>query len=108
MNQIKEVSFLGKKICFVKLPDNVDSVTVDNRDSIIRGIANSEPYESAKIPTGLKVFHGYSHNLTDEKIVELFSSEREFYRVCTENEIFYNYSAWTGEWAVLSDFESKS
>lgn len=33
---------------------------------------------------------------------ELFASRAEFYQMCGYHDIYYNYSAYTGKWAVLS------
>jgi hypothetical protein len=49
----------------------------------------------------LGAFLGYSHELTDEQIGSLFASRHEFYQMCNQYQILYDYSAYTGKWAVL-------
>lgn len=105
-SEIKKTSSSKSKLVFVKVPDGLKDVNVDNRDNVIRGKLPEGLWESNKIPSGLYVFNGFSHELTEEKINELFSSRSEFYQMCNYHEILYNYSAYTGKWAVLSRFES--
>lgn len=102
--QIKQASSSKSKLVFVKVPDGITDISVDNRDNVIRGHLFDEIWTSEKIPQSLYIFNGYSHELTEEKINELFSSRAEFYQMCSCHEILYNYSAWTGKWAVLSVF----
>jgi hypothetical protein len=49
----------------------------------------------------LGAFLGYSHELTDEQIGSLFASRKEFHQMCNQYQILYDYSAYTGKWAVL-------
>lgn len=102
--EIKQASSSKCKLVFVKVPDGLTDISVDNRDNIVRGHLFNEIWTSKKIPQSLYVFKGYSHELTEEKIEELFSSRSEFYQMCNYHEILYNYSAYTGKWAVLSVF----
>ena len=100
--EIKEASSANYKLVFVKVPDGLQDITVDCRDCVVRGKNNNELWTSEKIPQSIFSFEGYSHNLSDEKINKLFASESEFIQMCNYHEILYNYSAYTGKWAVLS------
>lgn len=104
IEEIKQASSSKYKIVFVKVPDGLTDINVDNRDNVVRGHLFDEIWTSKKIPQSLYVFNGYSHELTEEKIEELFSSRSEFYKMCNYHDILYNYSAYTGKWAVLSVF----
>jgi hypothetical protein len=100
--EIKQASSVAGKLVFVKVPDALTNISVDNRDNVVRGHLFNEIWTSKKIPQSLYVFNGYSHELTEDKIEKLFSSRNEFYQMCNYHEILYNYSAYTGKWAVLS------
>lgn len=104
--KIKLASSSKEKLVFVKVPDGLTEIDVDNRDNVVRGNLFGEIWTSGKIPSGLYVFNGYSHNLSEEKINKLFSSEGEFYQLCSYHNILYNFSAYTGKWAVLSVFNN--
>lgn len=99
---IKEAASSVAQLVFVKVPDGLTDISVDNRDNVVMGHWGNRIWTSKKIPQSLYVFNGYSHKLTEEKIEELFSSRSEFYQMCNYHEILYNYSAYTGKWAVLS------
>ena len=101
-SEIKQSSSSNFKLVFVKVPDALQNITVDCCDCVVRGQNHSELWTSEKIPQRIYLFEGYSHNLTDEKINKLFASRSEFYQMCNYHEILYNYSAYTGKWAVLS------
>lgn len=98
--EIKEVISSLARLVFVKLPD----------DAFINKIESDKIHYEAKeinhivnIPkTLLKYrFIGYSHNLKDTVILEHFTSEKEYYNLLSNKDILYNYSKWTGKWAVL-------
>lgn len=44
---------------------------------------------------------GCSHNLSDSQILSICENQNEFYQVLSNNNIMYNYSAWTGKWIVI-------
>jgi hypothetical protein len=100
--EIKKASSSKSKLVFVKVPDGLTDISVDNRDNVVKGHLLNEIWTSNKIPQSLYGFKGFSHELTEEKIQELFSSRAEFYQMCNHHEILYNYSAYTGKWAVLA------
>ena len=101
-SEIKQASSSECKLIFVKVPDGLTGLSVDSRDCVVRGRFNGKIWTSEKIPQSIYVFHGYSHELSAEAIDVLFASESEFYQLCNYHEILYNYSAYTGKWAVLS------
>lgn len=98
--EIKEASSSLAKLVFVKIPDNADikEISCDEIKYESNGGNNT-----VIIPkTFFKYrFIGYSHNLKDNAILEHFASEKEFYALLSYHDILYNYSAWTGKWAVL-------
>ena len=100
--KIKIASSSKVKLVFVKVPDGLTDISVDNIDNVVKGNLFNEIWTSKKIPQSLYVFNGYSHELTQDKIEELFSSINEFYQMCNYHDILYNYSSHTGKWAVLS------
>lgn len=103
---IKEASSSLAKLVFVKIPDNaiLEKVEVDKIIYKYRKYHNDKwEYFPVSIPkTFFKYkFVGYSHNLTDKEILEHFKNEKEYYNILSNNDILYNYSEWTGKWAVL-------
>ena len=100
--EIKQAASSNYKLLFVKVPDSLQEIIVDCRDCVVKGKFNGNIWTSDKIPQSIYLFEGYSHNLSEEKIRKLFASRSEFYQMCNYHEIFYNYSAFTGKWAVLS------
>lgn len=105
--EIKKVASSKAKLTFVKVSDFLTDLTVeDNRIvGLIRTKEGHEKWQSPEIAKADKQlsFIGYSHALTDEQIETLFSSRVEFYRICSNHDIYYNYSAYTGKWAVLKE-----
>lgn len=107
MNFKKEIKIaLSSKatLVFVKVPDCVDEIAINKNTNKLSGwliCENSVNWFSKKLPFKNLNFIGFSHNLTDDQISTLFSSRDEFYKICNDNEIYYNYSAYTGKWAVL-------
>jgi len=105
--EIKEASSSLAKLVFVKIPDNAFMEKIESDKIIYSDKKNHEAkrdYHTVSIPkTLLKYkFVGYSHNLKDNEILEHFSSEKEYYNLLSYHDILYNYSAWTGKWAVLA------
>ena len=78
--ETKKATSSKAKIVFVKVPDGESPTQKD---------------------LCLGSFLGYSHELTDEQIESGFASRHEFYKLCNYHEILYDYSAYTGKWAVL-------
>ncbi len=103
--EIKEASSSKSKLVFVKVPDGLQDLLVDNTQNKLSGrmAAGTSMIDwiSPKIPARCK-FIGYSHQLTDDEIDGIFSSRAEFYKICNYHQILYNYSAYTGKWAVLA------
>jgi len=96
---IKHASSSQSKLVFAKVPDALENIKIDN---IISGqLPEGKWVSSKKIPERCK-FIGYSHQLSDEVIQTYFASRSEFYQMCNYHEILYNYSAYTGKWAVLA------
>ena len=104
--EIKKASSSKSNLVFVKVPDSLNDLNVNNTLNELTGtiatMDGTERWTSKKIPNQFCKFIGYSHKLTDEEIDSVFSSRAEFYQMCTHHEIFYNYSAYTGKWAVLA------
>ena len=104
---IKKVTTAKAKLTFVKVPDSLSNLKVEDNHivGLIQTKEGHENWQSPKIKTSDKElsFVGYSHRLTNEQVETLFSSWSEFYRICSNREIYYNYSAWTGKWAVLKE-----
>lgn len=101
-SEIKQASSSECKLVFVKVPDGLTEISVDSRDCVVRGELNGKLWTSEKIPQSIYVFYGYSHELSEEAVDVLFASVAEFYQLLNYHEILYNYSAYTGKWAVLS------
>ena len=105
-SEIKKTSSSKAKLVFVKVPDAVEDLTVDNTRNELSGNLSTQTgfvdWFSPKLPDKRLIFIGYSHKLTDAEIESIFSSRAEFYQMCNYHEILYNYSAYTGKWAVLS------
>jgi len=101
-SEIKIVSSSKAKLIFVKVPDSLDEIWVDHRSKQVRGMLPCAFWESSELPNNFYKFIGLSHKLTDEEIDSIFASRKEFYQICNLNDIFYNYSAYTGKWVVLS------
>ena len=105
-SEIKKASSSKAKLVFVKVPDGLEYLTVDNTRNEIAGNLSTKTgfvdWFSPKLPDQKLSFVGYSHKLTDEEIESVFSSRNEFYQMCNYHEILYNYSAYTGKWAVLA------
>lgn len=103
---VKEASSALTRLVFVKVPDSLRDLIVNNEKQFVTGtlatIDGAVRWTSPELPMGVYVFNGYSHRLTEEKINELFASRAEFYQMCGYHDIYYNYSAYTGKWAVLS------
>jgi hypothetical protein len=104
--EIKRASSSKAKLVFVKVPDAIKDLTVDNTRNELSGNLSTKTgfvdWFSPKLPDQRLSFVGYSHRLTDEEIESIFSSRAEFYQMCNYHEILYNYSAYTGKWAVLA------
>jgi hypothetical protein len=104
--EIKKASSSKAKLVFVKVPDAIEDLTVDNTRNELSGNLSTKTgfvdWFSQKIPDQILSFVGYSHKLKDEEIESIFSSRAEFYEMCNRHEILYNYSAYTGKWAVLA------
>ena len=104
--EIKKASSSKTELVFVKVPDALEYLTVDNTRNEVAGSLSTKTgfidWFSPKLPDQRLVFVGYSHKLTDEEIESIFSSRAEFYQMCNYHEILYNYSAYTGKWAVLA------
>lgn len=98
--EIKEASSSLAKLVFVKIPDNADIEEIS---------CDAIKYESNNVNNTVAIpktvfkyrFVGYSHNLKESVILEHFRSQKEFYALLSYHDILYNYSAWTGKWAVL-------
>ena len=105
-SEIKKASSSAGKLIFVKVPDSLNDINVNNTQNEITGtiakMGGTERWTSPKIPNLYCKFIGYSHELTNEEIESIFASRNEFYQMCNYHEILYNYSAYTGKWAVLS------
>jgi hypothetical protein len=105
-SEIKKASSSKAKLVFVKVPDGLEDLSVDNTRNHISGNLPTKmaviDWFSDKIPNQYLKFIGYSHQLTDEEIESVFASRKEFYQMCNYHEILYNYSAYTGKWAVFS------
>jgi len=95
---IKQASSSQCQLTFVKVPDGFEFLEVDNA---VKGLLFTDYWSSKELPKGEYKFIGYSHQLTEDQINELFASRNEFYQMCNYHEILYNYSAYTGKWAVL-------
>lgn len=104
--EIKKASSSKSILVFVKVPDSLNNLNVNNTSNELTGtiatMDGTERWTSEKIPNQFCKFIGYSHKLTDEEIESIFSSRVEFYQMCNYHEILYNYSAYTGKWAVLA------
>ena len=105
-SEIKKASSSKAQLVFVKVPDALEDLSVDNSRNHLSGNLSTKTgftdWFSPKLPDKRLSFVGYSHQLTDEEIESIFSSRAEFYQMCNHHEILYNYSAYTGKWAVLS------
>jgi len=104
--EIKEASSSKTKLVFVKVPDNLEDLTVDNFRHELSGNlptkTGTNDWFSPKLPKPDCKFIGYSHKLTDSEIESIFSSRAEFYQCLNYHEVFYNYSKFSGKWAVLA------
>lgn len=104
--EIKKATSSKSKLVFVKVPDSLNDLSVNNTSNEVTGtiatMGGTERWTSEKIPNKYCKFIGYSHKLTDEEIESIFSSRAEFYQMCNHHEILYNYSAYNGKWAVLA------
>jgi hypothetical protein len=104
--EIKKASSSKLNLVFVKVPDSLNDLNVNNTSNEVTGtiatMDGTERWTSEKIPNQFCKFIGYSHKLTDDEIETIFSSRAEFYQMCNYHEILYNYSAYTGKWAVLA------
>lgn len=104
-SEIKKVQSSKAELIFVKVPDALEDLTVDNIRNQLTGNLSTKigfvDWFSPKLPNKKLSFIGYSHRLSDEEIECIFSSRTEFYRICNQHDIYYNYSAYTGKWAVL-------
>lgn len=105
-SEIKKASSSKAKLVFVKVPDALEDLIIDNTRNEIAGNLSTKngfvDWFSPKLPNQRLSFVGYSHKLTDEEIESIFSSRAEFYQMCNHHGILYNYSAYTGKWAVLA------
>jgi hypothetical protein len=103
---IKEASSSKSKLVFVKVPDGLEDLTVDNIRCELSGNLRNKTgfidWVSPKIPKKNLKFIGYSHELSEEEIESIFASRQEFYQLCSYHVILYNFSAYTGKWAVLA------
>ena len=102
---IKEATSSKTKMVFVKVPNSVKGLTVDNDRNKLSGTARTKTgladWFSPKFPEGKYQFVGYSHRLTEEDIETLLSSWKEFFNIGESHEIYFSLSAYTGKWAVL-------
>lgn len=100
-SEIKKVLSSKAKLVFVKMPDATKDLTVDNTLNNLRGKLYNENWGSKKMPYKRLVFIDYSHKITESEMKNIFSSWEEFYEICNKYKIFYNFSNYTGKWAVL-------
>ncbi len=107
--EIKRVASSKAKLVFVKIPNNVEDLSVDNYRKILVGNlvkqSSITDWFSPIVSDKEFKFIGYSHNLSVDKILSNFASWEEFYQICNYHEIFYNYSAFTGKWAIVREFD---
>ena len=85
-SEIKKASSSKAILVFVKVPDALEDLSVDNTRNEIAGNLSTKTgfvdWFSPKLPDQRLSFVGYSHKLTDDEIESIFSSRAEFYKMC--------------------------
>jgi hypothetical protein len=104
--EVIKASSSRAELVFIKVPDSLNDLAVNNTSNSVTGtiatMGGTERWTFKNIsPNKFLKFIGYSHKLSEEDIEEVFSSRDEFYKMCKHHEILYNYSAYTGKWAVF-------
>ena len=105
-SEIIQTASLKAHLVFVKVPDTLNDLTVNNEQSKVTGtiaeIDGTTRWTSDQIPGQEIQFVGYVHKLDEIQILRVFRSRREFHEICELHQIFHDFSGFTGKWAVLA------
>lgn len=109
--KVKSILHAGKSFVFVKSPDQYKVFVI--KQYPVSGTYLMETTTTdlnnwkLKIPNGEYEIIGESHSITEAKMNEIGFTYTQYLSVMSDNDITYNYSAWTGKWIMLLKLQIK-